>query len=354
MQESNTQNTPKRVWFNQGMPLLEEVFQVVKGVGDENIVIICSHRLSDFAAKKHADVFEQEPPNSVEGEEYLEFCLDFARRHQVDLLVAARQAGLLADNRHRFAEIGVTLMVAGDSVVLDAIRDKTACYELLGQGLVPMPEYRIFSDLAGFEAAYADMAPRHDKVCFKPVAGVFAHGFRAVVPDGGAFDRLMDTGPYTATTNVGVSEARIIFGERETFEPFMLMSFLEGRERSVDCIAQNGKLVRSIIRLKDTHSTQLMESNPQVDEFIDRIVGKLGLDGVFNVQFKDHKGVPHLLEINSRMSGGLHKACLASEFPMPYWALRLALGTVEAQDIPYPKTGTRLRKTKSYTMETPV
>ena len=59
-----------------------------------------------------ADVFEQEPPNSVEGEEYLEFCLDFARRHQVDLLVAARQAGLLADNRHRFAEIGVKLMVA--------------------------------------------------------------------------------------------------------------------------------------------------------------------------------------------------------------------------------------------------
>ncbi|HMX46288.1 MAG TPA: ATP-grasp domain-containing protein, partial [Candidatus Obscuribacter sp.] len=87
------------------------------------------------------------------------------------------------------------------------------------------------------------------------------------------------------------------------------------------------------------------------DELIDRIVGKLKLDGVFNVQFKDHNGEPYLLEINSRMSGGLHKACTATQFPLPYWALRLALGTVSASEIPYPKTGVRLRKRKSYEME---
>ena len=65
----------------------------------------------------------------------------------------------------------------------------------------------------------------------------------------------------------------------------------------------------------------------------------------------DENGEPYLLEINSRMSGGLHKACMATQFPMPYWALRLALGTVSASEIPYPKTGVRLRKRKSYEME---
>ncbi|MDX1990482.1 MAG: ATP-grasp domain-containing protein [Candidatus Obscuribacter sp.] len=340
----------KRVWFNQGMPLLEEVFEVVKAVGDSSIFIICSHRLLDFPAGRKCDLFVKEPDNLSDAD-YLEYCLRFAEEHHVDLFVPSSRAPLLVANRERFSSIDVKLMVAGEADVLEMIRSKTECYEALGAGLVPMPEYRVFSDLAGFEAAYAAMAPRHDKVCFKPVAGVFAHGFRVVVPDGGAFDRLMDTGPYTATTSVGLSEARIIFGERESFEPFMLMEYLEGRERSVDCIAEKGKLVRSIIRLKDTHSTQLMEANPHVDELIDRIVGKLKLDGVFNVQFKDHNGEPYLLEINSRMSGGLHKACMATQFPMPYWALRLALGTVAASEIPYPKTGVRLRKRKSYEME---
>jgi hypothetical protein len=342
--------TKKRVWFNHGMPLLEEVFQVIQGVGDDSLQIICSHGQLGFAGKKYADLFFPEP-SAIDDEIYVDWCLDFAVRHGVDLFVPSRQNTLLVRHRQLFAERGIEMMVTGDAATLELIRSKTATYEALGAGLVPMPEYRVFSDLAGFEAAYADLSSRHQRVCFKPVNGVFAHGFREVVADGGSFDRLMDTGPYTATSSVGLSEARIIFGERESFEPFMLMEYLEGRERSVDCIGKNGRLVRSVIRFKDTHSTQLMEANPQVDELIDRISSKLKLSGVYNVQFKDHDGQPYLLEINSRMSGGLHKACVATEFPMPYWALRLALGTVHESEMPFPRTGVRLRKSKSYEME---
>ena len=73
-----------------------------------------------------------------------------------------------------------------------------------------------------------------------------------------------------------------------------------------------------------------------------RLTRRLRLDGVFNVQFRDGDGVPYLLEINPRMSGGLLYACL-SGLCFPYWAVRLALGA--APDlVPLPRTGLRVSK----------
>jgi hypothetical protein len=48
--------------------------------------------------------------------------------------------------------------------------------------------------------------------------------------------------------------------------------------------------------------------------------------------------MPRLLEINPRMAGGISYSFL-SGVVLPYWAIRLALGTAEPGDIPAPKTG---------------
>jgi len=46
-----------------------------------------------------------------------------------------------------------------------------------------------------------------------------------------------------------------------------------------------------------------------------------GLNGYFNVQFREAAGKPRLLEINPRMSGGIGMACVAGP-NLPYIALR--------------------------------
>ncbi len=137
------------------------------------------------------------------------------------------------------------------------------------------------------------------------------------------------------------------FGKND-FEDLMVMQYLNGVERSVDCIAQNGRLVACIIRLKSGHDVQVMEANELLEGYIDEIAQRLHLSGVFNVQFKEHDGTPYLLEINSRPSGGLHKACLATGFPLPYWAVRLTLGLCRAEDVPQPKTGMAIVRRKTY------
>jgi biotin carboxylase len=65
------------------------------------------------------------------------------------------------------------------------------------------------------------------------------------------------------------------------------------------------------------------------------------LDALFNIQFRDSAGKAYLLEINPRMSGGLYCSCL-SGVAFPYWAVRLALGTANPEDIPQPKVGFRV------------
>ena len=45
-----------------------------------------------------------------------------------------------------------------------------------------------------------------------------------------------------------------------------------------------------------------------------------------NVQFKYHDGKPYLLEVNTRMSGGIQLSCLAAEINIPRLALERLMG----------------------------
>ena len=72
-----------------------------------------------------------------------------------------------------------------------------------------------------------------------------------------------------------------------------------------------------------------------------RLTARFGCSNLFNVQFRDDRRQSYLLEINPRMSGGLPFAC-RSGLVLPYWAIRLALGTARPEDIPQPRTGIRV------------
>ena len=67
-----------------------------------------------------------------------------------------------------------------------------------------------------------------------------------------------------------------------------------------------------------------------VEELAAGITRKLKLNAVFNIQFKDAGKVSYLLEVNPRISGGAPFTA-RSGLVLPYWAIRLALGTVRAE-----------------------
>lgn len=335
----------KRVWFNQGMALTDDVVNTIAAVGDKNLCLLTSH--STMPESKSGATSFAEAKAALGDEEYVAWCLATAQKRRVDLFVPGRASIAVAGHLGQFTAAGIKVMLPGSQDVMLTIQHKTRLYQRLEGTSVPIPQWRLVNTLASLETAYGELRQGHESVCFKPATGVFAHGFRRIVEGGSALERLMKGGPYTATSEIGMDEVRMIFGERD-FDDLMVMQYLNGVERSVDCIAQNGRLVACIIRLKSGHDVQVMEANDLIESYIDEISQRLNLSGVFNVQFKEHDGTPYLLEINSRPSGGLHKACLATGFPLPYWAVRLSLGLCRAEDVPQPNTGMAIVRRKTY------
>jgi len=329
------------VWLNKGLSSTFDVVEMLRAsqTGPE-FRVLCSHTEADFPAGRVCDHFEVEPKR-LSGTAYLDYCLDFIRRHGVDVFIPGKELQSIVRARGRFEALGTRLVAAGDADTLALVNDKAALYGALATAGMPLPDFRVVRDLAGFEAAYAWLRERHAVVCIKPCVSVFGLGFKTVTESGSALDRLFRGDAYT----IGLEEARRCLGERPTFRDLLVMQYLPGAERSVDCLAQDGALVRCVVRRKAAtgDGAQVLEVHPGVEGMVACLTERLRLDGLFNVQFRDSEGQAYLLEINPRMSGGLLYACM-SGLVFPYWAVRLALGTATPADVPQPRSGLRISK----------
>jgi len=100
------------------------------------------------------------------------------------------------------------------------------------------------------------------------------------------------------------------------------MEYLDGHEFSVDCVGDHGRLVCAVPRKKPllAGQGQTIDLRDDILESTRQLTAAYGLNGVFNVQFREGQSGLGLLEINPRMSGGIAMACLAGP-NLPYLAL---------------------------------
>lgn len=114
----------------------------------------------------------------------------------------------------------------------------------------------------------------------------------------------------------------------------MVMELLPDEEVSIDCLADSeGKLLAAIPRRKSSGRIYLLEDKPELLEIASRVAERCRIPFVYNIQVKYNNGVPKLLEINPRMSGGLYITCL-SGVNMPYLAVKAILGQPFEPPIP--------------------
>jgi hypothetical protein len=104
------------------------------------------------------------------------------------------------------------------------------------------------------------------------------------------------------------------------------MELLEGPEYSIDCIADGeGSLHAAIPRRKADGRLRVLENNEELIAIAQRVAAVYRIPYNFNIQMRYSGGVPKLLEINPRMSGGLHATCLTG-INFPYLGVKAALG----------------------------
>ncbi len=131
----------------------------------------------------------------------------------------------------------------------------------------------------------------------------------------------------------------------------LVMEYLDGHEYSVDCIGNNGSLVCAIPRKKPkiVGHGQMIDLRDDILECTRQLTAAYGLNGVFNVQFRERGSGLGLLEINPRMSGGIGMACLAGP-NLPYLALLGFDRGFDGLHIPAIRTGIRVAE-RAYAME---
>jgi len=307
-----------RVWFNRTFSSVYAAIELIRRADvDGRFHIVHSNPNPQSPVARVAHEFHREP-TGLEGQPYVDWCVGFCRDHKIDIFVPGREATLLAGAHARFAAGGTRVLSCASEENLQLIHDKGRFYAEVDLPGAPVAEFRRFDNAAGFEEAYDLLRRRHARLCVKPSRSIYGLGFAVLDETRSSAELLMAGAEY----HVSLADFRRALPALGAFRDMLLMEFLDGREYSVDCVGDDGRLVAAVARRKSAQAGagQRIDQRADILEATAHLARAYGLNGIFNVQFREADGRARLLEINPRMSGGIGMACVAGP-NLPYIAL---------------------------------
>ncbi|MFF2482415.1 ATP-grasp domain-containing protein [Paenibacillus sp. NPDC058071] len=319
-----------RVYMNRWFSVAYHYINMIRNNPDgEAFEFFGTHPDINHMSLLASDHIGTEP--AVFGREYVDFCIEFCKENRIDIFIPRLHMEEISRYVHLFDEIGTKVMVCRDIELLDAMIEKDKFYEAVrDKELVAIPDYRVVHTAEQFKEAYEELVAAGHKVCFKPTKSEGGMGFRIIDNER---DPLRDIYGYV-TLSTTFEQAYQTLSMTEQFEPLMVMELLEGTEYSIDCVATaEGELLTAIPRRKSTGRTYLLEESPELLDIASKIAVALRIPYAFNIQVRYSNGIPKLLEINPRMSGGLYITCL-SGVNMPYLAVQALQGKQLTPPVP--------------------
>lgn len=307
-----------RIWLNHWFSTAYNIINLIKE-NEQGFYIIGTNDNEHAVYKSVCDEWYVEPV--LKDDEYVEYCLYFCKVHEVDIFMPRRGMLPISKNKSRFEKIGVKVMV-DDYRIVNILNHKTEAYELFSNNHIGfVPDYRMVTNINDFLEAYDFILDKYKQVCFK-----------FIKDEGGKSYRLIDNTRkgYIAlykkqNTRMTLDDVVAALSEREEFSPIIVMPYLSGDEVSVDCLKTDSGIVM-LPRVKDSTRVEKIKYDAQILEMCEDFYEKIGLECPCNIQFKYLDGIPYFLEINTRMSGGIQMACLASGVNIPNLAVNKLLG----------------------------
>lgn len=307
-----------KVWFNHWFSTARNIIDLIR-IDNPELHITGSNENRYSVIKGVCDEWYQEPV--LKDNDYVDFCLDFCHTHDIDVFMPRREMMKISEHKSRFEENGVKVMM-DDYEIVSTLNHKEAAYEYFKRNEIgEVPDYYIVTTLTDFKDAYERLKTKYGQVCFK-----FSRD------EGGKSFRLIDNNRkgYAAlfkkqNTRMTLDDVVDALSERDTFAPIMIMPFLPDEEISVDCLNTSQGLI-ALPRVKGYDKYETLRYDDEILGLCETFQSKAGLKCPYNIQFKYLNGVPYFLEVNTRMSGGIHMACYASGVNIPQIALRKMLG----------------------------
>jgi carbamoyl-phosphate synthase large subunit len=233
--------------------------------------------------------------------DYISALLDICKKEQVEVLIPIVDPELLvvAENRERFSNIGVTAIIS-DAEVVRICNDKYATFKFFRQQDIPFPETWLASEVAKPESL---LYP----VFVKPRDGVSSrNAFRVDTPED-------------------------LVRARNRVPNLVVQEFLEGEEYTTDIIADFTGRVFAVVprqRLQTRVGISYKGRTCNDERLINwgRHIGEtLSIRGPANIQCKVSGEKITYFEVNPRFSGSL-PLTIASGVNSPLWILRLITG----------------------------
>ncbi|STQ89032.1 ATP-grasp domain-containing protein [Iodobacter fluviatilis] len=308
----------QHVWFNKTFSSVAAAISLIREAdlaGDYHIV--SSHTNPYAASFQTAHQFAVEP-SGLQGEAYLAWCLQFCLDYGITIFIPGKEAVLISAECERFEQQGTRVLSVASAEMLALLHDKAAFYQAVDLPHTPPAAFRVVETAAQFEAAYQTLRQDHARLCIKPAKSVFGLGFAIIDEERSSAQLLVEGVQYY----IGLDDLRRGFAAMGTFKTMIVMEYLDGHEYSVDCVGDHGRLVCAVPRkkMKQAGRGQMIEMRSDILDSVRQLAEAFGLNGNFNVQFKERAGGLGLLEINPRMSGGIAMACLGGP-NLPYLAL---------------------------------
>lgn len=286
------------IWFLQGQASQRDIILGALEALPAGVLVFASHGgdRPEITGLAHGSFKEPE-----DREERIDWVLRTAIENSIKVILAGRVGGAYENRRADFERAGITLVTGGMSKrTFELVDDKanfTAEAERAGLACIPAITVENPEQL---RAAYETLSPTSE-VCIKPVVGIYGQGFWR-------FKAGVD--PFRCFANPDAREVDFetyhrIYSAGPAREPMLVMPYLPGPECSVDMVCEGGKVVAYVGRRK-AGAHQTFERDTPATDLAVAAAQHFGCDGIINVQTRDGAdGMPRLLEINPRYSGGV-------------------------------------------------
>lgn len=163
---------PINIYFNRCFNMTHRIIQLLLSYSYNcNFKIYISHGCANCNLQEVADYFEVEP--SLNGREYVDYCLNFCLKHEIDIFVPRYNVTTLIDYKEDFDRIGVKVMFIGSSETYQFLESKLKTYETLNDtDIVAIPKTFCVKNYDEFQTAYKKIAEIGSSACMKPISGI--------------------------------------------------------------------------------------------------------------------------------------------------------------------------------------
>lgn len=286
------------IWFLEGQSSQRDVILGAREALPPEVKIYASHRQNRPEITGSADVCFLEPEDQ---QQRIDWVLDTALTHGIKVISVGRAGHAFEAQRQRFTATGLDLVTGGLSLQSFAWVDDKSLFTAEAQRahLACVPAITV-TNAQELGQAYQSLR-RQGEVCIKPSVGIYGQGFW----------RFKDQAdPFRCFANPNAREVPFdtylqAYRAAEQRAPLLVMPYMAGCECSIDMLCEAGQPLAYVGRRKQG-LYQSFERDSAAVALALKAAAHFQCDGLVNVQTKeDAAGVPHLLEINPRYSGGI-------------------------------------------------